>query len=222
VFNHLLCDLDGTLVDSSAGILNTLRSCLASARIPPGIELTSRLIGPPLRAMLEAATGRSDLNSLSEIEVAFRREYDERGYLATRAYPGIAEALTELRDRGVRLHVVTNKRRAPTLRILDMLGWAGTFLTVNTLDSNSLGTTKAHVVAQLLPQLDVSISSVVLVGDSLDDASAARENGVAFGWARWGYGLEADLGGLGVPLIDARQLVQLVLPNSAAGVVCGP
>ncbi len=218
MFNHLLCDLDGTLVDSSAGILDTLRGCLASMGRRSHVELTEQLIGPPLRAMIQAATGLSDVNVLTEIEIAYRREYDERGYLATRAYPGIAEALTELRKHAVRLHVVTNKRLTPTVRILEMLRWSGTFSTVSTLDSSVSGTTKAQVVARLLLQLGAPTSSVALVGDSLDDAMAARDNGVSFWWASWGYGQEKDLSGLGVPLADAQHLVQLVLRKRVAGV----
>jgi phosphoglycolate phosphatase-like HAD superfamily hydrolase len=103
VFNHLLRDLDGTLVDSSNGILNTQRTCLASLGKHSKVDLTHQLIGPPLRTMIQAATGSSDVGSTTEIETAFRVEYDLRGYLATRAYPGIREALTEAQAHGVHL-----------------------------------------------------------------------------------------------------------------------
>jgi phosphoglycolate phosphatase len=221
VFDHVLCDFDGTLVDSSDGILETLRSCLSSVGKRSTVELTRQLIGPPLRTLIEVVAASSDVNARTEIEMAFRREYDERGYLATRPYPGIAEALTELRAHGVHLHIVTNKRLLPTLRILEMLGWSDVFSTVNTLDSGSAGTTKTQVVAHLLSQLRVRASSVALVGDSLDDAIAARNNSICYAWATWGYGREVDLGTTGARLVDARQLIQLVLQKDVVEVAHG-
>jgi phosphoglycolate phosphatase len=211
VFDHVLCDFDGTLVDSSDGIFETLRTCLASAGKRSSVELTKRLIGPPLRTLIQTAIGTSDIGAIAEVEAAFRREYDERGYLATRPYPGIAEAIIELRAHAVQLHIVTNKRLVPTLRILEMLGWENRFSTVSTLDASWPRTTKAGVVAQLLAQMDVPVRSVVLVGDSLDDALAAHDNGICYAWATWGYGLESDLRMKGVAVIDAQHLVQLVL-----------
>jgi phosphoglycolate phosphatase len=211
VFNHLFCDFDGTLVDSSDGILETLRSCLASSGSSAKVELTSRLIGPPLRVMLQTASGSNDLEWLAEIETAFRREYDERGYLATRPYPGIVESLAELRAQAVRLHIVTNKRLVPTLKILDMLRWSDIFSTVNTLDSSPAGSKKTQVVAELLSRIRAQTSEVVLVGDTADDAVAARDNGILYAWASWGYGREVDVGSSGVALADAKHLVQLVL-----------
>jgi phosphoglycolate phosphatase len=221
VFEHVLCDFDGTLVDSSTGILDTLRSCLDAAGRRSSVDISDRLIGPPLRTMIETAIGSSDAAEIDVIEAAFRREYDEGGYLATQPYPEIPEALFELRAQGVRLHIVTNKRRVPTLQILDMLGWSEVFATVSTLDANAPGSSKAEVVARLLRRLNAPVNSVALVGDSLDDAIAARNNCLCFAWASWGFGSASELADLGVPVVDARHLVQFLLGEEPAGVVLG-
>jgi phosphoglycolate phosphatase len=221
VFEHVFCDFDGTLVDSSAGILDTLRSCLNAAGRRSSAKIDERLIGPPLRTMIETAIGSGDAAAIDEIEAAFRREYDERGYLATHPYAEIPEALFELRAQGVSLHIVTNKRRVPTLRILDMFGWSEVFATVNTLDASAPGTSKVEVVSRLLTRLNAPVTSVALVGDSLDDAIAARSNHLSFAWASWGFGSESELAVLGVPVVDARHLVQFLLGEEPAGVVLG-
>jgi len=221
VFEHVFCDFDGTLVDSSTGIVDTLRSCLDAAGRRSSVEINERLIGPPLRRMIETAIGSSDATAIDGIEAAFCREYDGGGYLATQPYPEIPEALFELRAQGVSLHIVTNKRRLPTLRILDMLGWSKVFSTVNALDASAPGTSKAQVVARLLARLNAPVTSVAYVGDSLDDAIAARNNRVRFAWASWGFGKESELAVLGVPVVDARHLVQFLLGEEPAGVVLG-
>lgn len=220
-FTHLLCDLDGTLVDSSAGILGTLRRSLASFGRRSQLELNSGLIGPPLRELIRAAAGSDDPDLIRGIEAAFIRDYDSGGCLAMHVYPGIPEALVRLREHSIRVHVVTNKRLAPTVRILDKLGWTSAFSSVNTIDSTVRPANKTDVVARLIAQLDTPSSSAVLVGDSLDDARAARDNGLAFGWASWGYGQEADLRDLETVLTDSNDLVQIVLRGDASGVTSG-
>jgi phosphoglycolate phosphatase len=221
VFEHVLCDLDGTLVDSSAGILDTLRSCLHAAGRRSSVDISERLIGPPLRTMIETVLDTSDAAAIDEVEAAYCREYDQSGYLATQPYPGIAEALFELRAQGMRLHIVTNKRRLPTLRILDMLGWSEVFETVSTLGAGAPGATKTGAVAKLVTGLHTPATSIALVGDSLDDAIAARDNGLCFAWASWGFGKESVLAALGVPVVDAGHLVQFLLGEEAVGVDFG-
>jgi phosphoglycolate phosphatase len=215
MFDHLLCDLDGTLVDSSDGILDSLRRSLQNAGFRSHVELSSALIGPPLRALVAAAVGSSDPVVLADCEAAFRDEYDERGYLATRPYPGTTEALREMHSKAVRLHLVTNKRLTPTLRILEALGWSGFFSSVGTLDSCDSAKSKTDVVARLLQQFDIRGSSAALVGDSADDAAASRDNGVAFAWASWGYGRDPALATQGVTLTNLRHLVRYALHMDA-------
>jgi phosphoglycolate phosphatase len=209
VFKHLLCDLDGTLVDSSDGILRTLRSCLAAAGIAEKTAITSALVGPPLRSLIQTVTELRGPDALADIEGAFRREYDEKGYLGTRAYPGINEALVNLRQRGVTLHIVTNKRQTPTNRILDMVGWRDWFSTVSTLDSSN-SRSKTEMLTYLLPRLHTSYSSMAFVGDSLEDERAARYHGIFFARATWGYG-RGQFHALSVPLLEPAQIVRLVL-----------
>jgi phosphoglycolate phosphatase len=211
VFKHLLCDLDGTLVDSSDGILSALRTCLASRGLTPKRHLTNALIGPPLRTMMQSVSGSGDPEVLGEMEMEFRREYDERGYLSAHPYSGIEDVLGELQRQRVQLHIVTNKRLLPTSQILANVGWSHVFDSVSTLDSMPWAATKTDVVARLLSQLRASTSTVAMVGDSSDDADAARCSGVRFGWAAWGYGREPDLGDWGVRLAEAAHLLNFVL-----------
>jgi phosphoglycolate phosphatase len=190
MFGHLLCDLDGTLIDSAESIVESLRRCLATAGIEPRIPLENSLIGPPLRSLIGAVIAPADASATTAIEEAFRREYDSQGYRAAKPYPGVSRALRELGGNGVALHLVTNKRFAPTRSIITNLGWSDLFTTVDTLDLCPGAASKTELVMQLLRRMDVVPSAAALVGDSSDDARAAHANGLKFAWASWGYGSE--------------------------------
>lgn len=202
----VLLDLDGTLVDSSQSILESLGHCLAAAGIEPRVSLTPALIGPPLQRLVALAIGSDDPAAIAPIARAFSTEYDSRGYRAAAPYPGIDALLREAARAGRRLHIVTNKRRAPTVKILDLLDWAPLFESVNTLDSTPAARTKADVVTSLLAARAMPAPTTVLVGDTEDDALAAERNGLAFGWATWGYGREPLAGGRCTRLADAADL----------------
>ena len=210
MFSHVFCDFDGTLVDSSDGILQSLQTCIDRAGLSVLIEPSRALIGPPLRSMIASVIGPNPAD-ISSVESAFRAEYDDHGYLLTTPFPGIEMALRDLRTQGVSLHIVTNKRLIPVRQILETLRWTGYFSSISTLDSTARAASKGDVVARLLAKLDVPIDSVILVGDSLDDRLAAEANGIAFAWASWGYGQDPSLRAAGLPLVEVSDLVHRVL-----------
>jgi len=214
MFQHVLFDLDGTLVDSADGVLSALRRCLGRAGLEPQVALTRALIGPPLPSMLATTSGSRDPAVLSALERDFRADYDAAGWQESPPYPGVPAALQALRRAGVELHLVTNKRMVPTLKILDANDWTGSFRTVNTLDTSGGAGNKSDVVARLLPGIGGGRGRVALVGDSLDDARAAAGNDIDFAWASWGYGAAPDLQSAGVRLENAHELVPHLLQQS--------
>jgi phosphoglycolate phosphatase len=211
---HVLFDFDGTLVDSSAGVLASLVRAYESCGRQPSVELSSRLIGPPLRKMIEMTCGSPDPAILGRVEAAFRQDYDTRGYLQTEPYAGIGAALRALTGAGRRLHIVTNKRLGPTQQILQHLGWSEYFVAVSAGDSLPHAPPKTQRVAQLLASLEQTAHCSHLIGDTIDDARAARDNGLQFGWARWGYGQDVELPQLGTALADADHMVRYILAAS--------
>lgn len=214
MLQHVLFDLDGTLVDSAEGVLSALRRCLDRAGVSTQVELTRALIGPPLPMLIATATGSKDPAVLEALARDFRTEYDATGWRDAPSYPGVPAALDALRAAGVGMHLVTNKRMVPTLKILDAHDWSRSFRTVNTLDTSDGAGNKSDVVARLLQSIGAGGAHVALVGDSLDDALAAIANHIPFAFASWGYGAGAELGAAGVRLDSAHDLVPHLLGAS--------
>lgn len=186
---HLLFDLDGTLIDSSPSILASFAAALERCGRQPAVALERGLIGPPLRATLRKVSGCDDEAELDRLVAAFKEDYDERGYRATLAYPGVADALAALAGVGAALFIVTNKRILPTTRILAHLGWTDFFRGVCALDSTTPpAADKAALVAGVVAAHGIAAPRALLVGDTPEDMVAATKNGLRFAAARWGYG----------------------------------
>jgi phosphoglycolate phosphatase len=207
----ILFDLDGTLIDSSPGILASFARVLAAHGIRPALPLEASLIGPPLAVTLAQVSGVRDEDRLARLVEAFKADYDTAGCLTTEAFPGVAAVLAQLAAGGARLFVVTNKRMVPTRRILDALGLSGLFAGIHTRDeTDPPAPSKSAVTARIVARYGIDPACACFVGDSEEDAAAARENGLAFIRAAYGYGAAGIGSRPGAVLEDFARLPGLV------------
>jgi phosphoglycolate phosphatase len=186
---HLIFDLDGTLIDSAPAIIAGLGTVLKKAGITPILPLDERLIGPPLLVTLSRLTGSSDAGLLHSLADAFKAYYDTEGVSLTVPYLGIDTGLRQLAQQGIKLHIATNKRWLPTQRILNCLKWSTIFSSVYTQDKNTpTYSDKSEMLADLIKSENVDAEYSAYVGDTPEDGEAAFKNGLAFIAVDWGYG----------------------------------
>lgn len=209
----VIFDLDGTLVDSSPGILAAFVGAFADCGVSPVRPLTAEIIGPPLSETLGDLSGSTDPVLLGALATAFKAHYDKDGYRETHPFAGVDDMLLSLGAAGVPLYVATNKRDAPTRLILDHLGWTDRFAGIYALDAFSPTITdKAALIARLLTDARLDRENCAYMGDRAEDAAAARANGLLFFWAAWGFGaaLETTDGEKCIYLAspDPRQVVE--------------
>ncbi|MDQ3820433.1 MAG: HAD hydrolase-like protein, partial [Acidobacteriota bacterium] len=107
---NILFDLDGTLTDSSEGIVRCLRYALEqlSLECPPPSVLHSH-IGPPVRSALSLIMKTEDAGLIEEALRLYRVRFSATGIYENRIYEGIPETLAALRASSRRLFVATSK-----------------------------------------------------------------------------------------------------------------
>ena len=112
-------DLDGTIIDSSPGITNSVMYALEKF----GIEETEReklykFIGPPLTDSFARFYGFDDEKSWKAVEY-YREYYQDTGIFECSVYPGFEKSLKALKAAGKRLFVANRKyMREGSLNIL--------------------------------------------------------------------------------------------------------
>jgi len=204
----LIFDLDGTLIDSAPSILASLAKVLDEAGVTPCVPMDSNLIGPPLQETLSKLTGTQNPEILRSYVEAFKRYYDEGGYKETLPYSGIVEMLSKLRARGFPMHLATNKRLAPTLLIIDFLGWNDFFSSIYALDRYQPRLSdKGELLQRLLMEQRIRADEALYIGDKSEDGIAAERNALAFLGVKWGYGDFAD-GGKWLAVNSPRSLLE--------------
>lgn len=213
---HVVFDLDGTLVDSAAGILKSMTEALSTKGFEAKVAMTPDIIGPPLMKTLALVAGTDAPEVLAELAAEFKRQYDGMGYRSTEPYPGVGESLRQLRDHGVKLHIATNKRGVPTRLLLDHLDWADFFHSVYCLDEYQQCADKAQMLALLLAEQSIHPTATVYVGDTEGDAIAAKSNQVPFLHASWGYGANQLSAPADYVCDDAKELAALLHKHLSA------
>lgn len=188
--SNILFDLDGTLIDSSQGILNSFRRVLEAHKLEPRMPLDQQLIGLPLPQSLARLTGLVDAEQLTILATAFKAIYDSEGYLNTQPYPNLVPTLSALTAASQRrLFIVTNKRLLPTRQILEVLKINHFLVAVYTLDTwQPTARDKVEMISRILIEWDLNARDCVMVGDSSEDAAAAAAYKLAFIAVAYGYG----------------------------------
>jgi pyrophosphatase PpaX len=184
-YRTVLFDLDGTLVDSIALILDSYRHTFRAHGLTAQDDAACLAwIGTPLAVHLAPfAKDEADLAAL----VATYRAYNFANHDArVRPYPGVTELIAALRARGVPLGLVTSKSRAGTMMGLAIAKLEGAFGAV--VCSEDVTRPKPHrePVDRALAILGATTESALFVGDGVHDMHAGRSAGVATGAAMWG------------------------------------
>jgi phosphoglycolate phosphatase len=192
--HSVLLDLDGTLIDSQAGVV---ASCLAALRAlghkPDEALDVSRLIGPPLEDVMQFLLRSYGDDRVGEAVVAFRQHYGESGLLGSEPYPGIGRALQEMRQAGLRICRATSKRDAFARRILQHVGLAAYFDGIyGSVPSGQLDH-KPELLAHILSEQKILASRSLMVGDRSHDIAGAHAVGMRSLGVLWGYGNRDEL-----------------------------
>ena len=182
-------DLDGTLTDPKEGITGCVQYALEQmdAPVPTKDELTW-CIGPPL---VESFTRLVGADRAAEGVGWYRERFSTVGLFENTLYEGIPEVLGPLSER-YQLYVASSKPLVFVDQILEHFGLDGFF--IRTFGSNLDGSLadKSALLRYALAETDVSPQRALMIGDRSHDAVGAKNNGMDFIGALYGYGCEIE------------------------------
>ncbi|WP_164174698.1 HAD hydrolase-like protein [Ruminococcus flavefaciens] len=199
-FDTILFDLDGTLTDSTEGIVRCLEYALErmGCDIP---EDKNKFLGPPLYTSFAEFCGMNE-EQVNEAVRIFRERYSTVGLFENRVYEGVPEMLKRLRDGGKRIMVATSKPEVYAVRIFDRFGLSQFFEIVGGANINGTRNDKDEVIKYVLEKAGISDrSSVLMIGDRRQDVIGAHKTGLKCMGILWGFGSIEELTEAGADFI---------------------
>lgn len=200
-----IIDLDGTMVDTLGDFEVALNRTMADLGLPSVTRAAvARTVGRGsehlIRSLLAEQLSRPEVSGLGQacpavsVQALYERAWQryQRHYLAingsfAEVYPGVVNGLEVLRDGGLKLACLTNKPLAFAEALLKAKGLEGYFSHVFGGDSFERKKPDPLPLIKTCEAMEAPPLRTLMVGDSQNDAKAARDAGCRVVLVTYGY-----------------------------------
>jgi len=208
-----IVDLDGTMVDTLGDFVVVLNRVLAElALLPIGRGFVEHTVGKGSEHLIRSTLQQvgADAGLYASAWALYQQHYAEVNGEHSAVYPGVVEGLTRLRARGLKLACLTNKPTAFALPLLRLKGLDGFFSAVFGGDAFERKKPDPLPLLKTCEALGSAPAHTLMIGDSSNDARAARAAGCPVVLVSYGYNhgepvREVDADGV-VDRLDQLQL----------------
>jgi phosphoglycolate phosphatase len=191
--HNVLFDLDGTLVDSSKTILDSVFHALETLGVDPqsGPDVRS-LIGMPLFDIFVGQYGMAEDRAQLAID-HYRAYYEQLNQAGTTVFAGVRDGLAALQESGLQLFIATVKPTSIAEKVLSDLGLREHFAGVAGASMGPERRDKTSIIAHALSTFGLIADRTVMVGDRDQDILGARANGLPSMAVTYGFGQRDEL-----------------------------
>lgn len=177
----VLFDLDGTLIDTNELIITSFDYTFKKY----GITLTKEEImtfnGPPLKDTFK----KVDPNRWEDMLETYREHNLLHHDQHVEIYPNVMETIKQLKEKQIKLAIVTTKMRTGAMMGLDLTKLTPFFESIITFDDVVHAKPHPEPVLKAMNELGGQVESTLMVGDNYHDIEAGRRAGVRTAGVAW-------------------------------------
>ena len=200
-------DLDGTLVDTLCDLADSTNYALSKMGFPThATEKFRYFVGDGVSKLIERALPEDKRSSDIHKEcLSIYKNYYKEHYLdKSCVYDGVSDLIEKLKEKGLRLAILSNKHHEMTVTVAQTLFAQDTFDVVYGQKENCPAKPDPQLMLQIMNELGVEPSEAVMIGDSgMDMAVAANAKCKGIG-VLWGFRAEDELRENGADYIVAE------------------
>lgn len=187
-FETYVFDLDGTLLETLKDLAASTNYALRTHDMSEhSIEDVRMFVGNGVKKLMERAIPNGIENpQFEDVYATFRQHYLEHNLDTTKPYEGIPELLAELKARGKKLAIVSNKFYAATQELARHF-FSDTIEVAIGERENIKKKPAPDTVIEALRQLGASKETAVYIGDSDVDIMTAKNCDMPCASVLWGF-----------------------------------
>lgn len=202
----VIFDLDGTLIDSVALIVDTITNAFRAVNEPVPDERKIRSIsGITARDAMAILAPAATAERVEEITESYRTHYRAGAGLAREPmFEGALAALDRLQtDPETILAVATGKGHTGAVTLLELHGIVGRFNSIETPTHNR-GKPDPQMIETAMSKAGAGAKQTVMIGDTVHDMRMAKAAGVSAIGVAWGYHERMELIEAGADIVIDR------------------
>lgn len=185
IIQHIIFDLDGTIIDSKAEILETYKIVVNEIAPTQTPDLSKINFGATMNDVLKNIY-QDETDKIVRAKELFASYYDNSDYLQTSVYDGVITTLEYLKSENIHLYIATNKRYLPTIRILSKKNINHYFSAIMANEmSPGIILSKEQMIEELKIKHD--FLSGFMIGDSISDIHAGNKQNLRTIAVSYGY-----------------------------------
>lgn len=179
---NIVFDVDGTLINTGNCVKNVYRQLILDelGKTVSEEEIAKGRIWPTLKAL--------EVYGFTNIPDAYAKYHANLmvGYQSVHMYEGMAETLKILKERNIRLSVVTARNRSELVDDVIFQRFAHYFDFLITADDTTKFKPEPDPLLLFLKKSNAKANETIYIGDAYTDFLCAKNAGIDFGLALWG------------------------------------
>lgn len=184
----LIFDLDGTLLDTSEGILFCYKKAAETVGLEENsVDNKSIVIGGPLSDGFKKLYKVQSEQQLDDVIRVYRELYKDYGTTMYKPYDNIKDILKALKEKGYILAVATLKLEEYAIKMLSSISFDGYFTVIKGWNGGKV-CSKSDILNSVISEIKADKAEALLVGDSEYDRKGAENAGVDFVGVSYGFG----------------------------------
>ncbi len=196
-FKGAIFDLDGTLADTLESIAYCGNYAMRSCRLPEiPLEKYRYFVGNGADTLIKRCliySGDEDLKFYEKAYAKYQIIFKEECLFNVTVYPGMMEALQEMKSRGMKLAVLSNKPHERTLDVVYSLFGRELFDTVLGHRQEIAKKPSPQGVQEILDGWEMDAKDILYVGDTATDMITGNAAGATTVGVLWGFRDRAEL-----------------------------
>ncbi len=211
-YDTVIFDLDGTLLNTLEDLTDAVNYALEKHGFTThSLDDVRKYLGNGVKRLMELAVpGGLEAKAFEETFYDFKEYYKEHAAVKTRPYDDIMETLEELKKRGIKTAIVSNKMDSVVKDLTKI--YFKDLIDVAVGESENIKRKPApDTVLKAIEELGADIKTSVYVGDSEVDVLTAKNAGITCISVLWGFRDEQTLKDNGATFIIDQPLNLLKL-----------